>query len=656
MITHSFRQRVLAFAGALLLLAGFWSPARAQSQLTDAQCMRCHRHTTLVTKDERGIQRSAHVDPKVLQESVHAGLSCTDCHSDITKIPHAHDLKPVDCSQCHDTEYHEWAAGIHGNSRLNGNLDAPSCVDCHGRHDIRAPDDSLSQVAPQNQPKLCDTCHGDQTLATKYNIPVVNPGALYMRGAHGRALAKGNDMAPTCSTCHESHHLRPVSDPESPIYWQNIPNTCGICHGDIAEKYLDSVHGKALMQGIHDAPNCTDCHGAHAVEGPESPTSPVSPERVSQSICATCHSNEKLNEKYGIPTDRVLTYESSYHGLAVKRGSKVAANCTSCHGVHDILPASDPRSRINPNNLEKTCGTCHPGAGKKFASVKIHDYRSPAELKAARIIKNLYILLIVSVIGGMFLHNFIIWLFYVIEKFRKARREQGIQRFNVSMVIQHFLLLTSFTTLVITGFALKFPNAFLFRQLLAIGMTEPVRALIHRIAGSTLLAVGMYHLFWLFFSRQGRSEIRNMLPTLKDVTDVIQTMRYYLRLSNQKPQYDKYSYAEKAEYWALIWGTAVMGITGLCLWFPVQATAIFGSWIISISTIIHYYEAILATLAIIVWHFFFVIFHPEEYPLNTVCLNGKVSAEEVHHNRTVWLNKLIKEQAASRASREEKQK
>ena len=133
-----------------------------------------------------------------------------------------------------------------------------------------------------------------------------------------------------------------------------------------------------------------------------------------------------------------------------------------------------------------------------------------------------------------------------------------------------------------------------------------------------------------------------MIPVKNDVTDVVQSIRYYLNLSKQKARFPRYGYVEKAEYWALIWGTVVMALTGFILWFPVQASALFGSWVTSVSTVIHYYEAWLATLAIIVWHFFFTIFHPHEYPMSMVWLSGDVSEEEAEENWPEWYEEIRK--------------
>jgi cytochrome b subunit of formate dehydrogenase len=104
-------------------------------------------------------------------------------------------------------------------------------------------------------------------------------------------------------------------------------------------------------------------------------------------------------------------------------------------------------------------------------------------------------------------------------------------------------------------------------------------------------------------------------------------------LSSTKPKIARFGYAEKLEYWAVIWGTIIMGVTGLAIWFKIDVTRFLPRWAVDVALTIHYYEAILACLAIVVWHFYHVIFDPDVYPANTACLNGRVSKawlEEEH--------------------------
>jgi formate dehydrogenase gamma subunit len=184
--------------------------------------------------------------------------------------------------------------------------------------------------------------------------------------------------------------------------------------------------------------------------------------------------------------------------------------------------------------------------------------------------------------------------------------------------------------LAVTGFALKFPDSWIGK---AMGSNEVFRRWSHRVAGVVLLAVGAYHVIYLLRTREGRQLIKDFLPVKKDVTDLADNARYLTGLAAAKPKIGRFGYAEKMEYWAVVWGTIIMGVTGLVIWFKMDVTRFLPRWAVDVALTIHYYEAILACLAILVWHFYHVIFDPDVYPLNWACWNGKVSKhwqEEEH--------------------------
>ena len=325
------------------------------------------------------------------------------------------------------------------------------------------------------------------------------------------------------------------------------------------------------------------------------------------------------------PARRESTYLASYHGLASESGSTVVANCASCHGAHDILPSSDPRSKVNHANLKATCGQCHPGISDKFLQGKVH-INAPLSADigsvAVRWIRRIYLMLIFFTIGAMLLHNLIIWRRKAL--LRRDAHRRIVRRMDINQRVQHLTLLISFFVLVLTGFALKYPESW-FAELLH--LNETLRGILHRTAGGVLIAVGLYHAAYLIVSRAGRQLMFAMLPEPKDALDARDTMRHYLGFNVPKPQFKRFNYAEKAEYWALVWGTVVMASTGLALWFKVQVGHVLPRWWLDIATAIHFYEAVLATLAILVWHFYQVFFDPDVYPMNWAWYDGRVSVE-----------------------------
>jgi formate dehydrogenase gamma subunit len=201
---------------------------------------------------------------------------------------------------------------------------------------------------------------------------------------------------------------------------------------------------------------------------------------------------------------------------------------------------------------------------------------------------------------------------------------------NASQRLQHMVLAGSFIILAVTGFALKFPDSWVAKLL---GSNEMFRRWSHRVAGVVLLVVGTYHLYYILTRKEGRQLVKDLFPVKKDIKDLADSSRYLTGLSPEKPRIGRFGYAEKMEYWAVIWGTIIMGVTGLMIWFKMDVTRFLPRWMVDVALTIHYYEAILACLAIIVWHFYHVIFDPDVYPLNWACWSGKVSKhwqEEEH--------------------------
>jgi cytochrome b subunit of formate dehydrogenase len=163
-----------------------------------------------------------------------------------------------------------------------------------------------------------------------------------------------------------------------------------------------------------------------------------------------------------------------------------------------------------------------------------------------------------------------------------------------------------------------------------LSLGEHMRGLLHRIAAVVLIGVSLYHILDVAFSREGRKLARDLFPTLDDVRGAWQNIAYYLGLTSSKPEFPRFNYAEKAEYWALVWGMVVMALTGVMLWAKVFVGNHMARWWLDVATAIHLYEAILATLAIIVWHFYQVFFDPDVYPMNWAWWDGKMT---LHHYR-----------------------
>jgi Ni,Fe-hydrogenase I cytochrome b subunit len=176
-----------------------------------------------------------------------------------------------------------------------------------------------------------------------------------------------------------------------------------------------------------------------------------------------------------------------------------------------------------------------------------------------------------------------------------------------------------------------------------LSLGERMRHLLHRVAAVVLIGVSIFHFLDVIVTRQGRSLIRDLFPTIDDVKGARQNLSYYLGFSDRKPEFARFNYAEKAEYWALVWGVFVMAGTGIMLWAKVFFGNHLPRWWLDVATAIHYYEAVLATLAIIVWHFYQVFLDPDVYPMNWAWWDGKMSLHHYHEEHGLDPNPVIVE-------------
>ena len=468
-------KRVLRLFFPVLVLAG----ARLAGASADQACLDCHTDQTL-TMQKGKAQVSLFADPAVLAKSVHGSLKCVDCHEgfDATAIPHKASIGPVDCASCHEDSgaKHAFHSRL-GRSPVPQGADT-ACADCHGTHGIASPGAADSPFARGRQAESCGRCHQaaraqflgsahGKAMAASPDAPscltchrhaVVAPWAgqtkvelklvqaalceschiskasvadQTLRGSgfvrsfdqsvHGEALKQGRAEAANCVDCHGAHEMNSGLAAGGRMTKIRAAETCAKCHGKIAAEFGSGVHAEALRKGSADAPTCTDCHGEHDIRAHTDPRSPVYAANVAQEVCATCHASLRLTQKYGLSANTFQTFSDSYHGLAVREGSVVVANCASCHSSHAIKSHLDPTSTIYKGNLARTCGQCHPGANTRFTVGSVHVSPESRRGKAGGspvldLIASLYVILIVLVVGGMFLHN-------ALDFFKKIRRK-----------------------------------------------------------------------------------------------------------------------------------------------------------------------------------------------------------------------------------------
>ena len=333
----------IAFAACVVALATL---AAAAASDTNETCLACHAEKLDAAKFARSVHGQS-------------GLECTACHADVSpkKLPHPDKLKPVDCATCHEKPTADYRATVHGMARKGGSTAAATCADCHGKHDILRSKDPASRTSHANLEATCAACHGKETLPGQAKMPGGAVAAEFHDSIHGKALkgaARGS--APTCNNCHGSHDIRAKANEKSRVHRANIPDTCGSCHTKEREHFGRGQHGKMRQEGNLAAPGCTDCHSAHRIQQHSDPSFQAAVIRE----CGNCH------------TDYASTYRDTFHGQVTSLGYMRMATCASCHGSHEILPASNPASKVSPQNRLKTCQQCHQGASANFALYDPH--------------------------------------------------------------------------------------------------------------------------------------------------------------------------------------------------------------------------------------------------------------------------------------------
>lgn len=481
---------------------------------------------------------------------------------------------------------------------------------------------------------VCLQCHGGLGFVVRRSSGRVQ--SLYV---DGQALAHSVHKDLTCQDCHWGidqvpHDLTQVEPP-----------SCASCHAEEAELYATSAHQPESAVDL-DRPSCLYCHG-----GNSHTIAPISTytRKSELAICTGCHSNAALMKKHGVDPDAVKSYEDSFHGKAVRFGSTDAAICTDCHSAHHVLPKSDVGSSVHPAKSPATCGKCHKGALAKFSQSGVtHLALKVKESPALRAEISFFNILTWGILGLLCVsivldvragvrHQFRRFKANLKEEFlrgdtqQEAKEEKVYLWFTPFQRIQHWIFASSFILLALTGLPLRFYDDPRMESLYnALGGLHVARNL-HRVGAIVMIAAGLMHLGYLLWSwkKIGFSVRRiSMLPNKQDWHDMIETFRFYFGKRETVPTYGRFSFRAKFGYFAVFWGVPIMMLSGLCLWFPVQASNILPAQGVSMAYLAHADEAILAIGAIFIWHLYTTIFSPLYLPLGRKMFFGTVTHEE----------------------------
>ncbi|MDW7675640.1 MAG: cytochrome b/b6 domain-containing protein [Bacillota bacterium] len=221
-----------------------------------------------------------------------------------------------------------------------------------------------------------------------------------------------------------------------------------------------------------------------------------------------------------------------------------------------------------------------------------------------------------------------------------------VQRFDIQQVVQHWILALSVLMLMITGFPIKFAYSGWAPYVMDVFGGFKNMLIVHKFFGVMMIFSGVYHVIWLFIKLPTMNRPKwAIIPSLKDIRDAYDHARHLLGIG-EMPKYTRYSYLEKFEYFAVVWGVIIMGATGILLWFPELSAAIAPRWVMSILRVVHSFEAIVCLIAIVMGHFYAVHFNPDVFPSSPVWINGKISREHFHHEHPLEYDELVAENKA----------
>ena len=595
-------------------------------------CLMCHGEQGLERAD--GSESSGlYVKASDYKNSVHGAASCIDCHHDavLTNFEHKAKLADVSCATCHTDQGKIYLKSVHGTLALAGKEAAPTCESCHGTHNVLGPKDFNSPIHAMNIPELCGKCHQEgKKAAVQYSGNEHDIIEHYQMSVHGKGLiGSGLLVTATCVSCHTAHAELPAADPKSTVHADNLPTTCGNCHAGIFQKFKNSIHSPLISKTDKKLPSCKDCHSSHTILRTDE--NEFRQKTINQ--CGDCH--EKVLD----------TYFDTYHGKVSMLGYGKTAKCSDCHGSHNILSATHPESMLNKDNIVETCRACHEGSNEGFASYLAHaTHNDPEKYPAIYYTFWFMTLLLLGTMAFFGLHT-LLWLprsfrEYMKKKKNPVKDDKWIQRFPAYHRVTHIMIILSFFLLVITGMALKFSCTEWAKVVANLFGGFETAGNLHRLAAIVTFAYFGMHIFSLFRERkrQGKSWIsflfgpESMVPNFRDLKEFVGSIRWFIGRGPQ-PEYGRWTYWEKFDYFAVFWGVAMIGFSGLILWFPEFFTLFLPGWAINVAAIIHSDEALLAAGFIFTIHFFNTHCRPDKFPMDPVIFTGRVSFEEFKHER-----------------------
>ena len=633
-------------------------------------------------------------------------LNCVSCHS-----PHDKDERSrysetewkihvtEECRGCHAQEVQNYDNSAHYKQVASGNIKAPICTDCHATHKVLSPrepesivsvakldmvcmkchagyDASIHRPQEEEDPRLetCVVCHtGHQTemkgdaVTTMFDIKLdevcirchkenIVVGEDEAHGAiHREELAKvARGVESNCGDCHTYHYMAPEHEKD-----KALEKSCADCHREQQKHYENSTHYVSRARGHLKSPGCIDCHDERRISKSEE-------QFFGHSIvdlCSRCHGDRDITMQFQLNPDVVEGYETSYHGQMYQLGyqGEKFATCVSCHDNHSILPSDNPESSVGKNNIINTCAECHDNVNENF--VQFLQHYTPHTKSENKILNwiNTFMLLLLGSVLTIFGSHTILWFVKLSIKRIKygpikkpVKTKMRVERFAVFERVLHFFMALSFLILAGTGLPLKYAHSEMANWLVHNVIGFENAALLHRWAAFTMGVVFLSHfikiLYVVFIKKQkGIFKGQNSLvPCWQDFKDFFNHIAYFIGIKKEEPAWGRWTYWEKFDYFAVVWGMLIIGSSGLALWFPEAFSQLFPGWIINAAHIIHSEEALLATGFIFVVHFFNTHLRPGAFPMDEVIFTGRIPEGKFEEERSLELKDLSKEDYQAR--------
>jgi cytochrome b subunit of formate dehydrogenase len=579
--------------------------------------MTCHdgKKSLPEVTEASGVARSLHsVSAGKYSVSVHATMQCVACHLEISD----------------SATPHQKASGAH----------KPDCVQCHT--------------------ELWEKAKKENLTREKERLGVVAQNIeAYKMSFHAKLNKEDKSRVnATCEQCHETHSFAvPTSGTTRRAEWhQTIPEVCGDkCHKEELKLYKTSVHGQAIDKG-HNLKSavCSDCHTSHAIGD----TARGGTKLEVTWRCGNCHQDSKK------------TYLSTYHGQVSALGYANTAKCFDCHGGHRILKADQPRSKINPKNIIKTCRQCHNSeiagmydAPDGFASFQPHGVADLKKYPEIWVATQIMTQLLVGTFTVFWLHT-ILWFYREYRERRSHKKQRHIvlerrlaelpshlrgkhfRRFSLIWRIAHFTFAITLMMLTLTGIPLFYPEAPWAKLLMDLLGGPHNAGVIHRTNAVIFASVFIWHLLYVAVKlARGWKEFKifgpnSLIPNLQDGRDAIAMVKWFFGKA-PRPVFDRWTYWEKFDYWAPFWGVTIIGVSGLVMWLPNVFGAFLPGWIFNVAAIFHGEEAFLAVVFLFTVHFFNNHFRPDKFPLEVVMFTGTFSLEEFKHEHAAEYKRLV---------------